>query len=367
MRDAAGAILKWFGTCTDIDELKRAEAVLEQRVAERTTMLRAITDNSPDPIFLKDRDSRLLFANPAVLAAVHKTAAEVLGKTDEEFYDDPALGREKVINDRRVMESGQTQTMEETVPDPAGARTFLSVKTPYHDAAGNVIGVIGIARDITDRKQAEAQIKAALAEKEVLLREIHHRVKNNLQVISSLVSLQADTLDDDRLRAVFGDVRDRVRTMALVHEALYQTTDLAQLDFADYAARLMQHLWRAHRAPAGTVQLNLAVASVHLPVDTAVPCGLILNELASNAIKHAFPAGRSGTITVALDYAPATRAACLRVHDDGVGLPAGLDWRESSSLGLRLVQMLAGQLRGTAEPGPGPGTVFRVNFVLPHA
>jgi len=213
--------------------------------------------------------------------------------------------------------------------------------------------------------QANAkEIKAALAEKEVLLKEIHHRVKNNLQVISSLVSLQADSLTDDYTRSEFAEVRDRVRAMALVHEALYQTGNLAQLNFADYANRLLRQLWDAYRRPTGTIRLNLAVAPVLFPVETAVNCGLILNELASNALKHAFPDSRDGAVTVAMDHDPATGAVCLRVQDDGVGLPAELDWRQTKSLGLRLVSMLAGQLHGTAETGPGPGAEFRIKFNL---
>jgi two-component sensor histidine kinase len=240
----------------------------------------------------------------------------------------------------------------------------LARGVPVRNEQGEIISWAGINLDITELKQAEEQIKASLAEKEVMLREIHHRVKNNLQVISSLVSLQSDSLADERMRAVFADVRDRVRAMALVHEKLYQTGDLALLNFADYAAGLLQHLWRSHGALAGKVRLNLAVTPVALPIEAAVPFGLILNELAGNALKHAFPDNSGGEVTVGLEHDPATGAVGLRVSDNGVGLPADLDWRQSSSLGLRLVKMLAGQLRGTVETGTGPGAEFRVTFYL---
>ena len=153
--------------------------------------------------------------------------------------------------------------------------------------------------------------------------------------------------------------------MALVHETLYQTANLSKLNFAEYADRLMQHLWSAYRGTIGAVRLKLAVAPVILPVEQAVPCGLILNELTTNALKYAFPNGRDGAVTVALDHEVGTGRLRLRVQDDGVGLPAGMDWRKAPSLGLQLVQMLASQLQGTVEIGPGPGTEFRVNFKLP--
>jgi two-component sensor histidine kinase len=150
--------------------------------------------------------------------------------------------------------------------------------------------------------------------------------------------------------------------MALVHEKLYQTEDLARIDFAEYAPSLLNYLWSAHGASMRNIRLNMSLVPLILPVDMAVNCGLILNELASNAIKHAFPNCSSGEVTVTLEHDPATGAVCLRVRDNGVGLPAELDWRQSSSLGLRLVQMLAGQIRGTAQIGPGPGTEFQTRF-----
>ena len=230
------------------------------------------------------------------------------------------------------------------------------------DAVGApVLGLI--VTDITARKQAE-QALLTLAEKEVLLKEIHHRVKNNLQIISSLVSLQADNIPDEHCRAELVTVRDRVRAMAFVHEALYQTDNLEQLDFADYAGRLLRGLWDAHGGPPGPVQLHTALASVRFPVDQAVTCGLILNELATNAFKYAFPNGRAGTVTVTLEHNPATRAVCLRVQDDGIGLPPGLDWQQTHSLGLRLVQMLGSQLQAQVVIGPGPGLEIRLHFRL---
>ena len=236
-----------------------------------------------------------------------------------------------------------------------GGRTCLRDFVPLN-VHGKSYGRLWLHLDITERKQAEERIRASLAEKEVLLKEIHHRVKNNMQVISSLVALQAERLPDAAMRAVLQDVTHRVRSMALVHEKLYQSADMARVEFAEYAQSLLNYLWRAHGTAASGVRLALDLEPVPLSVNAAVPCGLILNELVSNALKHAFRDARAarggavvgGEVAVSLRGGPEGRV-CLRVRDNGTGLPAGLDWRQADSLGLRLVQMLAGQLHATVE------------------
>ncbi len=261
-----------------------------------------------------------------------------------------------------AMQTGK-MSLEARVRWPDGSIHWISsLGSAYYDSDGRPVRFIGVIADTTERKQSEERIRASLAEKEVLLKEIHHRVKNNLQVISSLISLQADSLANKQLQGILGDVRDRVRTMAMVHEKLYQTDNLAQLDFAEYALGLLNYLWSAHGDATSNLRLNMSLVPLNLPVEMAVTCGLILNELASNAIKHAFPSGSDGEVIVTLEHDPDTGAVCLRVSDNGVGLPADLDWRNSSSLGLRLVQMLAGQMRGTVQTSPGPGTEFQIRF-----
>jgi len=209
-------------------------------------------------------------------------------------------------------------------------------------------------------KQMEERTRQ-LYEKEVLLKEVHHRVKNNLQVISSLVGLQADGSKDETVREVLKDVTYRVRSMALVHEKLYQSADLACIDFAEYVRSLLGYLWRA-QGLAASVQLTLDLDAVSLLVDTAVPLGLILNELAGNALKHAFRGRSEGEVTVSLHNSEEGRIS-LVVRDNGVGLPEGLDWRQAKSLGLRLVQMLAGQVGAGVEVNSMEGTKFEIFFV----
>jgi two-component sensor histidine kinase len=242
---------------------------------------------------------------------------------------------------------------------------------PIKNEGGEIISWAGINLDISRLKEAEERLRISLHEKEVMLKEIHHRVKNNMQVLSSLVSLQADALDNPVMRGLFQDVRDRVRSMALVHEKLYQSESLAAVDFADYTRSLVAFLSRAHGSPETDVDLKLDLQPTSLSVETAVPCGLLLNELVTNAFKHAFRGRTRGEVTIALGLGT-DGWVFLRVGDNGVGLPAGLDWRQSGSLGLRLVHLLAGQLNAIVEvrtpapvsgaPPTGSGTEFEITF-----
>jgi two-component sensor histidine kinase len=181
-----------------------------------------------------------------------------------------------------------------------------------------------------------------------MLKEIHHRVKNNMQVISSLVSLKADELRDDAMCSVLGEVSHRIRSMALVHEKLYQSSDLAMVEFDQYTKSLINYLWHAYGTYASPIQLTEDLEPVTLPVNAAVPCGLILNELVSNALKHAFQGRSDGEVTVSLKHAGQNRVR-IGIYDNGCGLPEGLDWRHSTTLGLRLLQMLAGQLHADVD------------------
>jgi PAS domain S-box-containing protein len=212
------------------------------------------------------------------------------------------------------------------------------------------------------RVRAEQKLAASLREKDILLREVHHRVKNNMQVISSLVSLQADTVSDPALVGQLADVRDRVRSLALVHEKLYLSGGLADLDFSDYADGLLQYLWRAHGQAAAHIRLDKQLQPLTLAVEDAVHCGLILTELVTNALKHGFAGRAAGEVSVGIQAGDQSGSIRLWVRDNGVGMPLGLDWRQTHSLGLRLVGLLVEQMHGTLEVGGPPGTEFRVTF-----
>jgi PAS domain S-box-containing protein len=199
----------------------------------------------------------------------------------------------------------------------------------------------GTLIDITERKLAEEQLKASLREKEVLLKEIHHRVKNNMQVISSLLSLQANRAHSQEVVDMFRESQTRVKSMALIHEKLYQSGDLARVDFGEYIRNLTGNLFRTYNVRS--VTLEISIDDIHFGVDVAIPCGLIINELVSNALKHAFPNGMAGRLFVGI-HEIGEYAYKLRVADDGVGFPKGVSFDTTDSLGLQLVMTLAQQL-----------------------
>jgi PAS domain S-box-containing protein len=236
------------------------------------------------------------------------------------------------------------------------------------DDRGQPLFIQGIAYDITESKRAEEavrasseQIEASLREKEVLLEEIHHRVKNNLQVISSLLRLQSAHVRDRATLEMFNESGNRIRSMALVHEKLYQSADLSRLDFTEYVRSLTDLLVRSYQAETSRVTVRTTVEDVRLGIDAAVPLGLIINELVSNCLKYAFPSGRRGEVRVDLRPDDGERYL-LRVVDDGVGLPAGFDPRTTETLGMQLVCALTEQLGGTIELVPSGGTEFRIRF-----
>ena len=225
--------------------------------------------------------------------------------------------------------------------------------------------ILSINRDSSQRKLAELQIKKSLREKETLLKEIHHRVKNNLQVISSLLDLQSDTLEDPEILRVFRNSTDRIRSMALVHENLYQSGDLARINGINYIHKLVEYFFDTYGDLAENVipHIRVDVPSLLLDMDTAIPLGLILTELLANALKHAFPLAKTGEIHVHAYLAPAGNLI-LEVRDNGIGFPRDFDIRESKSLGMQLVTLLTQQVKGSLEVKGGNGTT--VTLTIPY-
>ncbi len=217
-----------------------------------------------------------------------------------------------------------------------------------------------LSYNITDRKEAQSVLLKNLREKEVLLKEVHHRVKNNLQIVSSIFNLQtAHVGEDKRILDLLRDSRDRIRSMSFIHESLYQNEDLSSVDLADYMEGLSRNLMMSYSL-SGKVRLESELQRVDLALDQAIPCGLILNELISNALKHAFPDGREGTIQMGLKLDGSTVTITLR--DDGAGTPEGFDVQRDSNLGLELVHTLVEQLDGHLTMSTEGGVAYLFTF-----
>jgi PAS domain S-box-containing protein len=240
-------------------------------------------------------------------------------------------------------------------------------KVVRRDASGAPVRVSGTQLDITDRREAENLLRESLQEKELLLREIHHRVKNNLQVISSLFNLQVQTVTDPNVLAALKESHNRIRSMGLVHHMMYQAADFAAIDLVDYIQTLTRSLYRSYSVDPERVLLAVDIANVRLGIDAAIPCGLIINELVSNALRHAYPDGRRGTLRVTLSH-NGDGTHTLTVGDNGIGLPPDLVLPPTSTLGLALVDTLTRQLEGTLSVDRTGGTSVSVQFAgIPRA
>jgi two-component sensor histidine kinase len=295
---------------------------------------------------------------------------------------------ERELVDASIKRSFATRTPFQhlyRVSAPGAPRWVEGRGTVELDHEGNIVRMAGTAQDVTEREQRNAEqalaqqerdqlnqrlqalnleLQGSLREREVMLQEIHHRVKNNLQVISSLINMQIRKLEAGENRDALEECKSRVQAIALIHEKLYRAGDYARVPFAEYAKSLISSVFQANGDAAANVRLELQIDELALAVDQAIPCGLILNELITNALKHGFSDGRSGTVRVRLaKVGPGTVG--LTVGNDGIALPETFETRSSRSLGLNLVTTLARQLQARLEVSRRPGTSFQLQFTVP--
>jgi len=266
---------------------------------------------------------------------------------------------------------GRPQRFEWALPEEKnedGRRWLQLFLNPIDNAEGEA-EISAIAYDITDRKRIDRAIRSALKEKEILLQEVHHRVKNNLQIINSILNLQKKFVQDEAAITGLEEIQNRVSTMSIIHETLYQNTDVSSIGFPSYLTRIAGNIIQGYRSET-QVELVTELEDIQAPLDQAIPCGLILNEWVSNAMKYAFPGRERGTITVSLrcvmsEAHPDEEEIQIEVRDDGVGLPEGFEWGGRDSLGLYLVQALSEQLDAELLAESDHGTRFLVKFRRP--
>jgi PAS domain S-box-containing protein len=356
----------------DITDRKHAEEALQ----ETDERYRSLFDRSLDCVYVHDFAGNFIDANPSALKLLGYTRDEIPAMNFVSLLTPDQISADQKVIQEVIATGTQKESSEFRVRQKDGG--YVDIETTatllYHH--GKPYAILGIAHDITERKRIEetlkrfneeleqgikertAQINASLEEKVLLLREIHHRVKNNLQIIISLLKLQSRYITDENTIAAFRECQSRVMAMSLVHEKLYQSADISKINLGNYVRFLGNSLFQFYGMKGKGILLNTDIQDILIGLNTAIPVGLIINELVSNSLKHAFPDGRKGEISVAIQREEHTLTILFK--DNGVGIPEDLDWRNAKSLGLRLVITLVEQLQGTIELDRSEGTAFSI-------
>ncbi len=373
-RDSHGQLQGYSKVFRDLT----ARRVLEEKLRESEERLRLFSDNVTDYALVPVDTAGLVSGwNAGAEKTFGYSAAEIVGQPVRLFFTPEDRERDQSEKDlSRALTQGRAE--DERWMVRRDGRRFWSrwVTTPMRDKAGTLRGFAKVLRDETERKELEDQLTKSLQEKELLLREIHHRVKNNLHVISSLLSLQASQGEDRKMQQILDELQDRVRAIAALHETLYGSQNLAQIQFGPYMQEIVRNLVKFYAIAPERIQVRLEADDVALPLEQALPLGLIVNELFSNSLKHAFPGTRRGTIQVRFRYLPETvlpgqtldTAWCeLSVQDDGIGISNTEELWQRKSMGLRLIRLLTNQLHGRVALDQSHPTRFTVQFPLETA
>ncbi|HEY9600058.1 MAG TPA: histidine kinase dimerization/phosphoacceptor domain -containing protein, partial [Allocoleopsis sp.] len=355
--DEYGTIVYAIVAFQDITARKQAEAERQEFIAvlqQTNDRLQAILDTVPGCVAWMSADARYLGVNQ-YLAKTFKLPSEAfVGRKVGFCIKDSQLAQ---LLPKFLVSSAQTTSQVIDILHDGTIRNYLIAIQKYQQCTAAVW--VGI--DITEQVQAEEALRASLREKEVLLQEVHHRVKNNLQIVSSLLDLQSQNLTEPTTQKIFQDCYNRIRSMALIHEKLYESTSLSKINFAEYLESLVSYLALSYGISDRYVNLQLNVEPIYLNIDTAIPCGLIINELVSNAFKYAFPADKPGSLTVEL-YSTNRQCFTLVIKDNGVGISKDFKTQEAGTLGLQLVEILTHQLDGAIELNVSEGTEFKIQF-----
>jgi PAS domain S-box-containing protein len=355
--DEKRAIVGLVGVSRDITERKKTEEALE----ESEERYRDLVEKAGIAILIDDREGNFLYVNERYAELFGYSEKELASQSIHSVVHPDNIDMVLNYHNKRIQGKKAPSRYEFKGVRKDGTPIYLEVDAKAIKKGNKVVGTRSYIWDITARKMAEERLKASLQEKEVLLREIHHRVKNNLQIISSLLNLQSRHIKDEPSLDMFQESRHRVRSMALVHERLYRSKDMARIDFCEYIRSLASHLFMSYGVNPPSIELDVDVKDVYLDINTSIPCGLIVNELVSNSLKHAFAGREKGRIRIVLQTENKDKFK-LVVSDDGVGLPQNLDVLNTDSLGLQLVTMLVEQLHGTLSIQRNQGTSFEIVF-----
>ena len=354
--DAVGNVREWVGTLTDIHDQRQAEEKLRQTEAKLMGLFRSGVVG-----IMWGEEDLILECNDEMLRMVGYTRDELLDGGLNWNEMTPLHERDRrAMAVQEAIETGRFAPFENNFirKDGSLVPTILGGSC----LGTNPFRYVSFILDISSRKRAEGQVLVSLREKEVLLKEIHHRVKNNLQVICSLLRLQSEYIDDELALKSFEATQLRVKSMALIHQKLYKSNDLSRIDAADYIKSLAMEVFRSYNVSNQIISLEINADHVKLSPDPAISCSLILCELISNALKHAFPDQENARINIQLSSNGDMFS--LQVSDNGIGLPKDLDFRHTESLGLQLVMELVEQLEGEISLQSLGGTTFKINFMV---
>jgi len=351
-----GSSSSFVEVCRDITERKLAEKSLKKG----KTFIDNLIASMQDGLSVLDARGVHIQVNPALCQMTGFSSDELIGAGPPhpywapEAYEDIERAFQKTL--------GAELPQFELIFMRKNGERFPVIVSPsvIKDDQGNIISFFATVKDITERKKSEEQIRQSLKEKETLLREIHHRVKNNMAVVSGLLSLQASTIEDNNLRHFFEECQQRIESMVLVHEKLSQTKDLSAINFRDYINTLVQEIMSLHFIHSSSITAESNIEDIELDLESAIPCGLIINELLTNAFKYAFPDNRNGVLNISFKKIDDTYI--LTIKDNGVGLPKNFDYKKASTMGLQLVNILAAQLSGTFQIKSDKGTEAVVMF-----
>ncbi len=361
--DQEGSIQGVVVNSRDITERKQAEEALRESEAR----FRTLASNIPGVSYrcLPDEHWTMVFISNEIETLSGYPASDFISNRKRVYtsiiHPDDVKLTEKIVLDG--LERKEVFIAEYRIVHADGDIRWVFEKGQgIFREDGELVYLDGVILDITERKQAEKKIKASLKEKEILLREVHHRVKNNMQVITSLLSLQASRTGNKEAVAALQESQQRVRSMAMAHERLYRSKDLAHLKLSGYVSSLVSGVAQLFSTDPNRITVQIQVADIPVNMDQAVPLGLIINELVTNALKYAFPEGGSGTLTISIEPKGEDEVA-LVVADDGVGIPEELDWRNTDTLGLMLATNLCQQIRGSILLDRSNGTRWQIVFM----
>lgn len=337
-------------------EIKERKKV-EKQLKENQKYLNSIINSSLDIICASDTKGKVIEFNDAAELAFGYSYSEISNTNVNKIYasSDDYIKVSKALKEKGIF----VGEIENKRKNGSIFTSFLSASVLYNEE-GEKIGTMGVSRDITELKEAENQLIDSLKEKEVLLKEVHHRVKNNLQVISSILNLQSSYVKDENTLNILKESQNRIKSMSFIHESLYQTNDFSSINFSEYIVSLSKNLVHSYGLYDDLIELDFIIDEVQLNLDASIPCGLIVNELVSNALKYAFKDNKAGTITIELFVK--NENVHLIIRDNGVGLSEKIDFRNTETLGLQLVTSLIEQIEGNIELKVNKGTEYTIIF-----